>query len=124
MRLLRKNRQPVWWANYISTGPTYDEYGNENGSVITYTEPVESFWNVGFIESEAEVQAFGIQAIDILRIIAEKQGFSLTPESILWFNKEPDLPYNPQAPQHNYTIAGIRPGLNEVVFYAKRVKVS
>ena len=123
-RLSQRNKQPIWWANFVSLSPTYDEYGNENGSVITYSEPVQAFWNVGFVESEAEVQAFGIQAVDTLRIVAEKKDFPLTVESVLWFGKEPESPYDVTSPKHNYAVAGIRPSLNEMVFYARRVEVS
>lgn len=118
MRLLNRNKQPIWWANYVSREPIIDEWGNDTGqSSIVYTEPIKAFWDVGFIESEAEVQAFGIQAVDTLRIVAEKKGFPLTVESVLWFGADPSGP-------HNYAVAGIRPSLNELVFYARRVDIS
>lgn len=81
-------------------------------------------WNVSFVESDAEVEMFGIQSKDMLRIVAPKQGFPLNEASILWYGITPETPYTATAPKHNYAIAGIRPSLNELVFYAKRVDAS
>ena len=64
---------------------------------------------------------FGIHSKDVLRIVADKKGFPLNESSILWFGKNPPFPYTPK---HNYAIAGIRPSLNEMVFYAKKVDAS
>ena len=48
----------------------------------------------------------------------------LSEASILWFGKEPETPYDATSPKHNYAVAGIRPCLNELVFYARKVEVS
>lgn len=118
MRQLQRNKQPLWWANYASKTENKDEYDNPDGTyTIIYTEPQKSKWNIGYVDSEAEVQAFGIQSVDTLRIVAEKKNFPLTTESILWYGVEPTAP-------HNYVVAGIRPSLNELVFYARKVDMT
>lgn len=125
MRLLSRNKQTVWYSTYVSKTPILDEYGNDTGqSLITYSSPVKTDWNVGYIESEAEVEAFGIAARDTLRIAAEKDGFPLDEASIIWFNAEPTSPFVVTDPHHTHRIAGIRPSLNELVFYAVKVDVS
>lgn len=125
MRTLDKNKQPIWYATYIGKTELIDEYGNSTGQYqITYSAPQKAMWSVSFVDSDAEVQMFGIEAKSTVRIVAQKRGFSLTETSILWIGKEPPKPFNPVEPKHNYVVAGIRPSLNELVFYAKRVDVS
>ncbi len=125
MRLCNRNRQPLWYATFISKTEAKDEYGNSTGGWrLTYSAPEKAMWNVSFVKSDAEVEMFGISAISTLRIVAPKDGFPLDTASIIWYGKEPETPYDATAPKHNYAIAGIRPSLNELVFYAKRVDIS
>ena len=125
MQTLNRNKQPLYYATFVSKAEALDEYGNPTGDyAITYSTPVQAMWNVSFVESDAEVEMFGIAASSTLRIVAPKDGFPLDEASILWFGKEPETPYNATSPKHNYAVAGIRPSLNELVFYAKRVDAS
>jgi len=125
MRMLNRNAQTVWYATVLNKNEIIDEHGCNTGAwEITYSQPVKAKWNVGYVTADAEVEMFGILAKDSLRIVAPKQGFPLTEESILWFGKEPEDVFDPTSPKHNYAIAGICPGLNHVVFYARKVEVS
>lgn len=125
MRSLNRNKQPIYYATFVSKEEILDEYGNPTGQYkLTYTAPQRANWNVGFVESDAEVEMFGISAMSTLRIVAPKKGFPLNETSILWFGKEPPSPYNPTNPKHNYVVAGMRPSLNEMVFYARKVEMN
>lgn len=125
MRTLNRNRQLIYYATFVSKSEVKDEYGNPTGAwQITYSSPIKAMWNVSFVKSDAEVEMFGISAMSTLRIVAPKDGFPLDEASILWCGKEPATPYDATKPLHNYAIAGIRPSLNELVFYARKVEVS
>lgn len=125
MRSLNRNKQPIYYATFVSKEEAKDDYGNGTGTwIITYSTPQKVMWNVGFVESDAEVEMFGISAMSTLRIVAPKKGFPLNETSILWFGKEPPSPYNPTNPKHNYVVAGMRPSLNEMVFYARKVEMN
>lgn len=125
MRTLNRNRQLIYYATFVSKSEVKDEYGNPTGAwQITYSSPIKAMWNVSYVKSDAEVEMFGISAMSTLRIVAPKDGFPLDTASIMWYGKEPETPYDPTSPKHNYVVAGIRPSLNELVFYAKRVDVS
>jgi hypothetical protein len=125
MRVLKRNAQPIFYATYVGKTENTDEWGNGLRTYsITYSAPQKAEWNIGFVESDAEVAMFGISASSTLRIVAQKNGFPLDTASILWFGIEPETPYTATSPKHNYAVAGIRPSLNELVFYAKRVDVS
>jgi hypothetical protein len=121
MRTLNRNRQPLYYATYVSKTAIKDEYGNETGeSQITYSTPVAAKWNVRAVESDAEVEMFGILAKDTIRVVCEKP-LPIDEASIIWFGTDVPDPYNPVAPGHNYRIAGIPPTLNDGVFYAVKV---
>lgn len=125
MRTLNRNRQLIYYATFVSKSEVKDEYGNPTGAwQITYSSPIKAMWNVSYVKSDAEVEMFGISAMSTLRIVAPKDGFPLDEASILWYGKEPVTPYDATKPLHNYALAGIRPSLNNVVFYAKKVDVS
>lgn len=122
MRLLRKNRQPLYYSTYKGKAAVKDDYGNETGEyVLTYNTPVLASWNVSYVDSDAEVEMFGIASKDVLRITADKDTFPLDEASILWFGITPHSPFAEAAPDHNYAIVGIRPSLNELLFYAAKV---
>jgi len=125
LRRLQRNRQPIWYSNYASTTTLYDEYGNENGTKVNYTNPVKADWNVGTVDSDAEAQMFGVKAVDTIKVIADKSGFPLSEASILWWGVTPIIKTDGSTDtKHNYAMAGIRPSLNELVFYATKVDVS
>lgn len=122
MRGLKKNRQTAWYATYKSKAAAKDDYGQETGEyVITYNTPVKVSWNIRFADSAAEVEMFGVESRNVLAIVADKPGFPLTDSSIIWYGKSPHAPFAATAPDHNYIVAGIRPSLNGVVFYAKKI---
>lgn len=122
MRLCNRNKQSIWYANYISETILYDADENENGVQVNYSNPVEAHWNVGMVRSDIEVEMFGVKAIDAIRVVAEKEGFPLTDTSVLWWGITPVLKTGGTTDtKYNYVVSGIRPSLNEMVFYATRV---
>lgn len=126
MRLSERNKQPVWYANYVLRTAVKDEYGNETGeSAITYSNPVKAAWNVNVVESDAEVMMFGVQAVDTIVMVAEKDGFPLSETSILWWGVTPTIKADGTTDTaHNYRVIGIRPSLDTVKFYAQKVEVT
>lgn len=121
MRTLNRNKQQLYYATYVSKTEIEDEYGNGTGAYqITYSAPVAANWNVRGVESDAEVEMFGILAKDTVRIVCEKP-LPIDSASIIWFGNTPATPYVATAPGHNYRIAGIPPTLNDAVFYAVRI---
>jgi hypothetical protein len=124
MRTLNRNKQPIYYATFVSKTEATDEYGNPTGQfIVTYSAPIKTAWNARGVDSDADVQMFGIQAKDAIRVVAEKP-LPIDEASIIWFGIVPPVPYTPTQPKHNFTIAGIPPTLNDGIFYAKRVDVS
>ena len=121
MRQSVRNKQNIYYANFVSREEIIDAYGNKSGQwKITYGTPVLMKWNVHGIESSAEVEMFGTNAINTLRIVAEKP-LPIDENSVFWFDKIPANPYVATAPDYNYVVKGILPTLYDGVFYIQKV---
>ena len=123
MRRMVRNKQTVYMSTFKSKAAMKDSLGNETGEYqITYNAPVKKSWNVSLVESDAEVAMFGIDSKNTIRIVADPM--TLDESSILWYGKTPATPFVATAPGHNYIIVGVRPSLNELVFYAQKANVT
>jgi hypothetical protein len=116
MRTCRANRQPLHYATYTERTEVEDEYGNLNWNV-DYTDPIAAEWNISTVDSDAEVELFGINAFEVIRIVPDALPDGFDEAAIIWHGVEPTEP-------HNYAIAGIRKTLNTVTIYARKVNVS
>lgn len=126
MRTLNRNQQPVYYATYTSKTGLKDSQGNLTGEYsLTYSKPVKAAWNIGVVESDAEVEMFGVHAIDTLTGVADKYRFPLDETSILWVGITPTIkPDGTTNTPHNYMVIGVRQSLNAVKFYARKVSAS
>lgn len=59
MKLQKRNLQPISYQLYLSTEPTYDDYGNESGQNPVYAEPVDMECSISASAGYSEVQLFG-----------------------------------------------------------------
>lgn len=124
MRHLLKNKQTVYWADFQRSEPVIDLDGNDTGEQkLFYTEPRKTAWNVGCVDSDAEVEMFGARAIETIKIVTDGRP-DITETSIIWFGKKPDEPYKSDSPRHNYAVVGIQKSLNETVVFARKVNFS
>ncbi len=153
MRLLSRNRQPLWYANYKGKSEMIDEWGNSTGQYeITYSNPEKAMWNVNVVESDAEVEMFGVHAVDTIVITVNKADMmpslsknsavcgwtrcgmaecgayamndEITETTVLWYDIKPDIDEDGKTDTpHNYRIVGIRKSLNFAKIYARRVDV-
>ena len=126
MRTLNRNKQPIYYATFVSKTEIVDEYENATGEYkITYSAPVKAAWNVSVVESEADIAMFGVQALDSVVGVASRNGFPLDETSILWYGITPEIKQDGTTDTaHNYRVVGIRPSLNTVKFYAQKVSVT
>lgn len=115
MHTLERNKEPMYYAKLLRTDTVYDSDGYETGEPQeVYDTPVKVWVHTQPVDSDLEVQRFGIESSGTLWVLMEKQDFTFDESSILWFNAEP-----PAKPTHR--VAGIMPGLNQVVIYAKEL---
>lgn len=131
MRLLERNKQKVYYRNFISqTAVSYtDEYGNtiETGEKTnTYGEvkSVRAYVKSAIGQNEAE--PFGDFTSKRRTIYVEKDIADINEYSLLWVGIDPqidDETGEPQSP-HNFTVEGISSGLNHDRILIRRVEVN
>lgn len=126
MRLLNRNKQPLWYANFADKTELIDECGNSTGQYeLTYSNPVKAEWNVNTVDSDYEVEMFGVDAVDTIVMVVKNEDLPLTETSILWYDVTPNIKSDGTTDTpHNYRIIGIRKSLNYAKVYAKKVNVS
>lgn len=126
MRLLNRNKQPLWYANFTGKTELIDEWGNKTGQYdVKYTKPVKAELNVNVVESDAEVEMFGVNAVDTIVMVVKNEDLPLTETSVLWYGVTPNIKSDGTTDTpHNYRIIGIRKSLNYTKVYAKKVNVS
>ena len=126
MRLLNRNKQPLWYANFTGRTELIDEWGNSTGQhELIYTNPTRVEWNVNIVGSDYEVEMFGVDAVDTIVMVVRNGDLPLTETSILWYDVTPNIKQDGTTnTPHNYRIIGIRKSLNFTKVYAKKVDVS
>lgn len=105
MRTLNRNKQKVYYSNYLGKTPIYekDEQGNirqiEIGGVLTnvesgdyeesYSSPVKKFVNIAFSGGESQAVEFGVDVSSYDAVITTAHGYlSMTETSLLWLESE------------------------------------
>lgn len=126
MRLLNRNKQPLWYANFTGKTELIDEWGNSTGQYeLAYSKPTKAEWNVNIVDSDYEVEMFGVDAVDTIVMVVKNEDLPLTETSILWYDVTPNIKSDGTTDTpHNYRIIGIRKSLNFAKVYAKKVSVT
>ena len=124
MRTLERNKQEFWYANPTGTEPTYDDYGFENGTVISYSLPVKVKANISAARGTEELDAFGINTNYSKTIVTDDLTLPITKSSILWIGTEPDLRGEKGAHKHNYAVVAVAKSLNSMTIAVAEVSVS
>ena len=117
MRTLRRNKQKIYYANYVSKTETVDSNGFYTGEkVITYNTPTEAWVNVSPSRGEASIELFGADLNYTNTIVTDKD-LGWDENTILWVGTLSSLP-------HNYTVVSVAKSINSVAYAIKKVDVS
>lgn len=119
MRALDRNKQTIYYANYVSKTDSVDANGFHTGeSSITYTTPTSVRVSVSAARGQASVDMFGTE-INYTKTIVADHDLGLDENSILWVETTPenDTP-------HDYTVVQVAKSINSVVYAIKKVDVS
>lgn len=94
MRDLCRNRQPVWYAQYLGEQPILDEDGYETGNTApAYSEPVKAMLNISPATGDTENQLFGTFA-DYTHTVATVREFPFDEQTVMWVGVLTGEPYN------------------------------
>ena len=117
MRALNRNKQKIYYANYLGETPILDENGLDTGDKeITYTEPEEAWVNISASRGSANVELFGTD-INYTNTIVTDEDLGIDEHSILWVSAEPTEPYN-------YIVVLVAKSINSFSYAIRKVDVS
>lgn len=117
MRCAGRNLQQLYYATYTGVTTTTDEWGNENGQAVSYSEPVALYANISAAKNAEFADIFGIN-IDYDRVLVlPVREFPIDEHSVLWVDADPkDSPYN-------YVVRRVSRSVNFTAIAIKRVDV-
>ena len=122
MRTLERNKQDIYYALFVDTTDTTDEYGDYNGEpTASYTEPVLLRANVSASRGTADSELFGIDLDYSRTICIEGTDCPIKEDSILWIGRVPD---DKGTVKHNFIVKAVAISLNNTVYAVKKVNVS
>lgn len=140
MRMLRRNRQKMYYAVFDEKFPVYqtDDYGDVvyrtiGGQQVPvlleykagYTEPVEFKADIQNSGGEAEANAYGVGVADYDAVLyCMKSDYPFTETTLIWYQNTPT--YNDDGTvdekSADYRIARVPPGLNQTTYLLKRIE--
>ena len=123
MQALAQNKQPLWYALYVSMTDQLDSSNNKTGEKVkTYTDPVKVWMNVSAARGTAEVDQFGINDNYERTICTDDVECPIAEDSLLWIGIEPTegQVQNP----HNYKVVRVARSLNSVTYAIRKVSVA
>lgn len=140
MRMLKKNKQKMYYANQDREVPVMETYYDDEGNAyeldtgetkLVYGEPIEFDGNIAMSGGEAELVEFGINTSDYEAVLLLSKGekdkdgnvIVLKETSLIWFESEPA--YNNDGTLDNtsadFTVVKDSPTLNVDRFVLKKV---
>lgn len=125
MRILRRNRVRIFYANYIDKVPVTDENGFQTGEYkIVYSNPVEVEGNVSSARGEVVTRQFGDDESYDRVIVMDDPKVPITKSSVLWIETMPTiLPDGTTDTPYDYIVKQVAPSLNSVSIAVSKVTV-
>lgn len=122
MRTLERNKQDIYYALYVSSSDSTDEYGDYNGEpTATYSKPEKLEANVSASRGTADSELFGIDLDYSRTICIEDINCPIKEDSVLWIGRVPD---DKGEVKYNYIVKAVAISLNSTVYAIKEVNVS
>lgn len=121
MRCLRRNKQRYWYAQYLSSAPAYDEYGNLTGGYdVSHAHPVETFANISPARNVDVVALFGTDLnYDKVLCVDEKPPYD--ENALLWIDTAPVIKSDGSTDTPpDYIVKRLAPSLNSVLIAVSR----
>ena len=117
MRILKRNTQKIYYANYVSEVPIYDTNSLMTGDFTkSYSSPQEAFVNVSASRGNADLELFGTD-VDYTNTSISDKDLGIDENSILWVGVASTASYN-------YKVTNVAKSINSVAYAIRKVDVS
>lgn len=120
MRSLKRNKQTIYYALYVSKAEQTDKYGNMTGQpALTYSEIQSIDINVSAAKGTLEAEQFGINADYSRTMVTNDMECPITEGTVLWIERTPS-----NGTPHNYVTTKVAKSINSITYAIKEVSVS
>ena len=125
MRCMVRNQSKFYYALYIDSAETIDEYGNGTGEYeVSHSNPIKAFGNVSSARGETQVRQFGESESYDKVIVLDNPNIPINEYSILWVDTLPHLNDDgtTETP-HDYVVKRVARSLNSLSIAISKVNV-
>lgn len=143
MRMLNKNKQKLYYANYIEGGEVIYKLDSDGNKIVTYvdeegneyyeelgitkphyTEPIMFKGNIAMSGGESEAVEFGLNLADYSAVLVlSKDSVKMDEKTVIWQESEPqtDIDGNASPNSADYLVVKVSPSLNVDKFVLRKV---
>jgi hypothetical protein len=124
MRILQRSLQTFYYRLYNNTTEIqYDEYGNEIGYKVGYSDPVEFQANISHATGTSSVEQFGdLENYDKV-IITSDMTCPIDETTVLYIDTVPTLNGGEYSP-YDYIVRRVARSINSISIAVRKVSVS
>jgi hypothetical protein len=117
MRGLARNKQTIWFAQYVGEGENKDSDSLYTGETIpVYSDPYPIRANVSAARGTSDIELFGVNTNYTKTVVVDDTICPIDEHSRLWIDRDPRL-----GASHNYEVVMVAKSLNHITYAVKQV---
>ena len=125
MKIMERNKRPIWYLLYDRKAPAVDAEGNEAGEeIIVYKPAVVLRANVSPASGSSQVEQFGNLAGYDKVIVTDDMSCPIDENTVLFVDKEPEYREADGKPLYDYIVKRVAKSLNTIAYAVTKVSVS
>lgn len=124
MRLLGRNKQAVFYTNFVSAAMTTSSGLYTGGHTKTYGEVKKVLAYVKTATGNSTTEPFGSITTKTRLVYYENDAADINDNSLLWVGIDPTIVNGKPTVPHNYVVSGVAAGLNHTRVSIEKVTVS
>lgn len=125
MKIMERNKRPLWYLLYDRKAPAVDAEGNETGEeIIVYKPAVALRANVSPASGASQVEQFGNLAGYDKVIVTDDMSCPIDENTVLFVDKKPEYREADGKPLYDYIVKRVAKSLNIIAYAVTKVSVS
>lgn len=125
MKIMERNKRPLWYLLYDRKAPVVDAEGNETGEeIIVYKPAVALRANVSPASGSSQVEQFGNLAGYDKVIVTDDMSCPIDENTVLFVDKAPEYREADGKPLYDYIVKRVAKSLNTIAYAVTKVSVS
>lgn len=125
MKIMERNKRPLWYLLYDRKTPAVDAEGNETGEeIIVYKPAVALRANVSPASGSSQIEQFGNLAGYDKVIVTDDMSCPIDENTVLFVDKEPEYREADGKPLYDYIVKRVAKSLNIIAYAVTKVSVS